>query len=125
MNIDHAKLKRLQRDRNEAQAVMRDVNQGGHADRDDLKHSLMFFPASAAARAHWRLGDPVEVFLQMPADLAAQFQAEVRAAREIVQKRADLAAVMARVAALQTRYEALTKLTLACEQYARTQTQEA
>lgn len=125
MSIDHGKLKRLQRDRKEAQAVMRDLNQQGHADRDDIQHAVLFFPASAAARAHWRPGDPVEAFLQMPADLAAQFPAEVRAAREIVQKRADLAAVMARVAELQTRYEALTKLTLACEQYARTQTQEA
>lgn len=116
--IDLAKLARLQIECQQLRAVVHDTTEQAHWVRGDIQHAISFFPASPGAYSHWREGDPVEVFLQLPAKVAADFPAEVRAAKRIAQLRADLTALNERAQALNERYATLARLVAACEAYA-------
>ena len=98
--------------------MVENLVQQTHDGRDDIQHAITHFPASPAAAAFWRPSDDPAVFLQMPEEQAAQFPAEVRAARRIKQDKEALAALRARIDALHARHSALTQLVKACEAYA-------
>ncbi len=119
--VDLAKLARLENERREARAVLDATNLERHAQRDDLQHALMTFPASRAAAAFWRAGDDPAIFTQMTGEQAEKFKDEARAAAEIARKREALTALTQRADQLAARYAQLNRLFTACEAYAYSQ----
>ena len=117
-DINPVKLDQIRRQEREARALVVHELQRARDLQDDIAHAIATFPASPAAAAHYRFGDDTAVFLQMPEEQAAQFSAEVRAARRIRQDKDALAALRERIDTLHARHTALAQLARACEAYA-------
>ena len=116
--IDLGKLDQIQRQAREARALVEHELRRARDLQEDIAHAIATFPASAAAGAFWHPSDDTAVFLQIPEEQAAQFPAEVRAARRIQQDKEALAALRERIDSLHARHMALAQLARACEAYA-------
>lgn len=113
MNVDLAKLARLQMDLAERQSAVT-----GLGERYLSTHkAIQDIQVSMRPNKHWRYGEDISVFLRMPPDLREQYPDEVRAARMVAQLLEEKRSIYARQQALRPGVDALNRLVAACARY--------
>lgn len=125
MKYDPQKLADLQRRLADQTASIRGLSQEYHLIRHERDQSILMFSVGLNCTHLWQSGQDTSVFLNLPADKAAAYPAELAQARAIADKGTAAADLMNHINAQRARIDALAQLVRGCEQYVQQQAQEA
>ncbi len=119
--IKHDKLQRLSLDLEQARGEIQALSRLYDEARQEAQFQTLHLGSGVSpyAQQFWRAGDDPTLLLELTGEVAEGCRAEIIAARDIAATRQRMAALQSRIQALQPDANSLAALVAACERFVR------